>query len=87
MAPARSAWPGRGRETALCCAGDDGNPVGLDLHAAAAAKPLLSAPELAIDSILDDWYAGRESRQGRDKTLAVGLPRRFKSKHLVELLC
>ena len=65
--------------TALANAGDDRHAIGLDLHAAAAAKALLPAPEFVIDRVERDGYTGRESRQGRDETLAVGLARRFKA--------
>ena len=77
---------GRADGLAVADAGDDGGAVGLDLHASAAAEALLPAPEFVIDRVESDGYAGRESRQGRDETLAVGLPRRFKAKHLGELL-
>ena len=56
--------------------------VGFDLHAAAAAIALLATPELAIEFVHSDRDAGGEPCQGRHETLAVGLPRRFKTKHV-----
>ena len=67
---------------AVADAGDDGGAVRLDLHAAAAAVTLLPAPEFVIDRIQSDGYAGRKSCQGGHEALAVGLPSRFKAKHL-----
>src|SRR5205085_9614590 len=41
-------------------AGDDLGAVGLDFHAATAAKALLAAPELAVDGVDRYGYAGRQ---------------------------
>ena len=67
---------------ALAHSGDNGDAIRLDLHASAAAVTLLPPPEFMIDRIQRDGYAGRESCEGRHEALAVGLPSRFKAKHV-----
>ena len=60
--------------------------IGLDLHAPAAAVPLLAAPKLAVDGVDGNWHSGRQSGQRGYKALAVGLTRGLESQH-AENLC
>jgi hypothetical protein len=58
--------------------------VGFDLHATAAPKSLLSAPELVLYCVNRDGYAGRETCEGCHQAFAVGLARRFEPEHVRE---
>ena len=58
--------------------------VGLDLHAAAAAETLLSAPKLVLYCVECDGDAGGETGEGRHQAFAVGLARRFEPEHVPE---
>lgn len=53
-------------------AGEDVGGVGLDLHAAAAAVSLLTAPEFAVEELLIDFQAGGDAGQEGDERLSVG---------------
>jgi hypothetical protein len=60
-------------------AGDDLDLIGLDLHASAAAKALLAAPEFTVGFSDRDGDTGGQAGQGGDQTLAVGLASGFES--------
>ncbi len=60
--------------------------VGLDLHAPAAAKALLTPPQLAVDGGHGNGDTGREAGEGRNQSFAVRLAGCFKSQHVVDLL-
>ena len=55
--------------------------VGLDLHAAAAAVALLSAPELAIDEVDVDGDTGGQAGDERDESFAVRFSGGFETNH------
>jgi hypothetical protein len=65
-------------------AGDDVGTVGFDLHATAATKALLPAPEFVLYCVNRDGYAGREACKGCHQAFAVGLARRFEPEHVIE---
>jgi hypothetical protein len=54
-------------------AGNDVSAIRLDLHSPAAAKALLTAPKLVIDTVQRDWNSRWKPRQRCHKTLAMGL--------------
>ena len=61
--------------------GDDLHRIGFNLHPAATPEPLLAPPQFTIHALQGHRNAGRQTRQGRDETLAVRLTRRFKAEH------
>ncbi len=65
-------------------AGDDVGAIGFDLHATAASKALLPAPEFVLYCVNRDGYAGGEACEGRHQAFAVGLARRFEPEHVIE---
>jgi hypothetical protein len=61
--------------------GDDMRTVRLNLHAAAAAKALLAAPQFAVQKCLVYFQPGRQTGEKRDQGLAVRFPRSEVTKH------
>ncbi len=62
-------------------AGHNLGAVGFDFHSPATAVPLLPPPQLAVDGLHRNGYAGRESGQRRHEALSVGLPGGLKTQH------
>ena len=61
----------RAERAAVTHAREKLDPVGLDLHPAAAPVALLPAPEFVIDLLGVDLHAGRQAFDDRDECLAV----------------
>jgi hypothetical protein len=61
-------------------------PIGFDLHAPAASKALLAAPEFAIHERLVDRQPGRQPGKERYQGLAVGFSGSEVAQHVEEAL-
>ncbi len=61
-------------------------PVGFDLHAPAAAKALLAAPEFAIHKCLIDRQSGGQPGKKRNQGLAVGFSGGEVAQHVEQAL-
>jgi hypothetical protein len=62
-------------------AGDDFGAVGLDFHAAAAAKALLAPPQFAVHGVYGNGDPCRQTGQSGYQALAVGFAGGLKSQH------
>ncbi len=61
-------------------------PVGFDLHAPAASKALLAAPEFAVHKCLVNHESGRQPGKERHQGLAVGFSGSKVAQHVEEAL-
>ena len=60
---------------------DNFDPICFNLHASAAAEALLAPPQLAIDGVERDRYAGGQTGERCNEALTVGFSGCFEAKH------